>query len=215
MGAGQAFLAVLQGLPMTLLLTFVSFIIGMLLGVPIVLGLRARAGVVRLPMRFVVDFIRGIPIIVWLFVLKFGVSVGTFHFQPVQAAIIGLGIVSAAYLAEIYRGGILAVPKGQFEAAAAVGLNRRTTFTSIVVPQAFRIVSPSMATYLIGLFKDSSIASTIIVAEMVFQAQSFAAQNPSLVGILPYIFAGALYIVLSIPVAALSRRMDRKLQEAR
>jgi His/Glu/Gln/Arg/opine family amino acid ABC transporter permease subunit len=213
MGPTDALIAVLQGLPLTLVLTLVSFAIGMVAGIPIVLALRSRFIVVRLLMRVVVDFIRGVPIIVWLFVLKFGVVFGTFHFQPLQAAILGLGLVSAAYLAEIYRGGISAVPNGQFEAAEALGLRRRVTFFSVIVPQAFRTVSPSMATYLIGLFKDSSIASTIIVTEMVFQAQSFARENPTLVGILPYVFAGLLYIMLSLPVAALSRRMDRRLQE--
>ncbi len=215
MDALGALLAVLRGLPMTLLVTLAAFAIGLIGAVPLALLLRARWVVVRLVFRFVVDLIRGIPIIVWLFVLKFGISIGSFTFQPVQAAIVGLGVVSMAYLAEIYRGGLLAVPAGQLEAAQALGVSRFSTFGRIVAPQAFRIVSPSIATYLIGLFKDSSIASTIIVAEMVFQAQSFARQNPTLIGVLPYALAGLLYIILSLPVAYASRRLDAKLQEAR
>ena len=215
MGVLDAFLAVLSGLPMTLLVTLAAFVIGLIGAVPLALLLRARWLVVRLVSRFVVDLIRGIPIIVWLFVLKFGISFGSFTFQPVQAAIVGLGVVSMAYLAEIYRGGLISVPVGQLEAAQALGVSRFSTFGRIVAPQAFRIVSPSIATYLIGLFKDSSIASTIIVAEMVFQAQSFARQNPTLLGVLPYALAGLLYIVLSLPVAYASRRLDAKLQEAR
>lgn len=210
----DALTAVLQGLPMTILLTISAFLIGAVGAVPLALGLTSRPIIIRLFCRLLVDFIRGVPIIVWLFVLKFGIHVGAFRFEPVMAAIVGLGIVSMAYLAEIYRGGIQAVPAGQIEASQAMGLNGSTTFFRVVLPQAFRIVSPSIATYFTGLLKDSSIAATVIVTEMVFQAQSFARQHPTAVGILPYLIAGALYILLSLPVAVFSRRMDRKMREA-
>lgn len=210
----NAFSAVIQGLPMTLILTFAAFAIGIVGAVPVALALNSRFAVVRLIARVVVDLIRGVPIIVWLFLLKFGIHVGTFRFTPINAAIIGLGVVSIAYLAEIFRGGIQAVPRGQLEASRALGLNGRVAFLGVVAPQAFRIVSPSIATYFIGLLKDSSIASTIIVAEMVFQAQSFARQHPTVEGILPYIIVGVLYIVLSIPVAYLSRRLDSRMRKA-
>ena len=210
----DAFLAVLQGLPLTLIVTLAAFAIGLIGAIPVALALRSSIAPVRLLARLLVDFIRGVPIIVWLFVLKFGVSTPDFRFSPVEAGILGLGIVSIAYLAEIYRGGLQTVPRGQVEASQALGLDRRTSFLRIVAPQGFRIVLPSIATYFIGLFKDSSIASTIIVAEMVFQAQSFARQNPTVVGILPYVFAGLLYIVLSLPIATWSRRFDRRLREA-
>lgn len=214
MGPLDALLAVLQGLPMSILLTVASFALGFVLAIPLALLLRSRFAIVRLIFRFIVDLLRGVPIIVWLFVLKFGVHFGTFHFTPMLAAIVGLGVVSAAYLAEIMRGGIGVIARGQNEAAHALGLSRTTTFTRIIAPQAFRVVMPSIATYLIGLFKDTSIASTIIVAEMVFQAQSYAQQHLSLDGVLPYIYAGIFYIVLSIPLAMWSRRLDRRLQEA-
>jgi polar amino acid transport system permease protein len=209
-----AFQAVLDGLPLTLLLTFASFAIGAVGGVPLALGLRSPHAVLRLVCRLFVDFVRGVPIIVWLSLIYYGVSVGNFKFSPVQAAIVGLGVVSAAYLSEIYRGGLQTVPRGQLEAAQALGLSNSVTFRRILAPQGLRIVSPSVATYLIGLFKDTSIASTIIVTEMVFQAQAVARQNPSAEGILPFVYVGLLYIALSLPVAYLSRRFDRRLREA-
>ncbi|MDQ2852991.1 amino acid ABC transporter permease [Dermatophilaceae bacterium Sec6.4] len=207
------FTAVLDGLPTTLWLTFSSFVVGAILAIPLALGLRSRFAVTRLACRLFVDFVRGVPIIVWLFLIKFGVNVGAFHFSPLKSAIIGLSIVSTAYLAEIYRGGLQTVPAGQVEAAQALGLSSRVSFARIIAPQGLRIVSPSVATYLIGLFKDTSIASTIIVPEMVFQAQSFSRQHPTAEGILPYIYAGLLYIVLSLPVAYLARRLDRRMRE--
>lgn len=210
----DAFSAVLQGLPMTLMLTVSAFAIGIIGAVPLAVGLSSSNIVIRLACRLFVDLVRGVPIIVWLFLLKFGIQIGTFKFNPVGAAIVGLGVVSIAYLAEIYRGGLESVPRGQNEAADALGLSRGTTFYRVLVPQAFRIVSPSIATYLTGLLKDSSIASTIIVAEMVFQSQSFARQHPTMEGILPYVLVGILYIVLSLPVAYLSRNLDARMRKA-
>lgn len=210
----EALIAVVQGLPMTLWLTLAAFAIGIVGAVPLSLALTSPVAPLRWAARLLVDLIRGVPIIVWLFLLKFGIHVGTFKFDPVNAAIVGLGVVSMAYLAEIYRGGIQAVPRGQLEASKALGLSGATTFFGVVIPQAFRIVSPSIATYLVGLLKDSSIASTIIVAEMVFQSQSFARQHPTVEGILPYVIVGVIYIVLSLPVAFLSRRLDARMRKA-
>ena len=210
----DAFSAVLQGLPMTIMLTLSAFGIGIVGAVPLAVGLSSSNALVRLACRLFVDLVRGVPIIVWLFLLKFGIQIGSFKFNPVTAAIVGLGVVSIAYLAEIYRGGLQAVPRGQLEASQALGLANPTTFFGVVVPQAFRIVSPSIATYLTGLLKDSSIASTIIVTEMVFQSQSFARQHPTVEGILPYILVGILYIALSVPVAYLSRRLDSRMRKA-
>ncbi|KFJ02921.1 amino acid ABC transporter permease [Bifidobacterium subtile] len=207
-------LVVLRGLPLTLLITIVSFAIGAVLGIPLVLGLRTVVAPVRWLSRLAVDLLRGVPMIVWLFVLKFGLSTPAFRLSSLEAAIFGLGLISAGYLAEIYRGGIQSVPRGQFEASQALGIAGPISFLRIIAPQAARIVSPSIATYLIGLLKNSSIASTIVVSEMVFQAQSYARQNPTIAGILPYAIAGLLYIVLSVPVAMFSRILDERLRKA-
>lgn len=210
----EPLLVVLEGLPMTLLITFASFAIGAVGGIPLALGLRTRVLPVRWLCRLTVDLLRGVPMIVWLFLLKFGFSTPAFRISALTSAIVGLGVISAGYLADIYRGGLQAVPKGQYEASHALGLPSFHAFFGIIVPQAVRIVSPSIATYFIGLLKNSSIASTIAVAEMVFQAQGYAKQNPTVAGILPYLIAGILYIVLSVPVAMLSRKLDKNLRMA-
>lgn len=209
----QVLVVVLRGLPLTLVITAGSFVIGAVAAVPLSLGLISPLTPLRLLCRLLVDLIRGVPVIVWLFVLKFGLTIGDFRFTPLQAAIVGLGVVSMAYLAEIYRGGIQGVAQGQHEAAAALGLGYWTTFGQVVAPQAVRSVSPSIATYFIGLLKNSSVASTIIVAEMVFRAQAFSRQNPTVEGVLPYLIAGLLYIALSLPVAAWSRGIDRRMRQ--
>lgn len=210
----DVFSAVLQGLPMTLWLTASAFAIGAVGAVPLALGLNSSYRPLWLVCRLGVDLIRGIPVIVWLFLLKFGIQFDSFRLSPTSAAILGLGIVSIAYLAEIYRGGLQSVPPGQVAAAAALGLKGHNVFFGIRAPLAFRIVSPSIATYLMSLLKDSSIASTIIVAELVYESQTYARQHPAVEGILPYIIVGALYILLSLPVAYASRRLDARMRKA-
>lgn len=211
---GDAIVAVLLGLPMTLLVTASAFAIGLVGGVPLMLGLRAKWTPLRLAVRFVVDLIRGIPPIVWLFLLYFGISFGGVRLNSLTAGIAGLGIIASAYLAEIYRGGFATLPRGQIEAAQALGLGRTTTFVRVLAPQAVRTSLPSITTYLLSLIKDSSIASTIGVADMVFAATMFARQNPTTAGIAPFFIAAAVYLIVSIPVAVFARRLDARMRRS-
>lgn len=208
----NVFLAVLAGLPMTLLVTVVAFAIGLVGGIPLMLGLRSPITVVRLAVRFVVDLVRGVPPIVWLFLIYFGVQLGTVRLTSFTAAVIGLGIISSAYLAEICRGGFAVLPAGQAEAAEALGLGRSTTFFRVLSPQAFTTAMPSMTTYLLSLVKDSSIASTIGVMDMVFMSNQFARQNPQVAGYVPFLVAAAVYLVASVPIAIAARRLDTRLR---
>lgn len=207
----EALQVVLIGLPMTLLVTAAAFAIGLVLGIPVMLGLRSKSGFVRLPLRFTVDIVRGIPPIVWLFLLYFGVSAGAITFNSLSAAVVGLGIIATAYLAEIYRGSFATLAKGQSEAASALGLTRGVAFRRVLAPQALRTALPSMTTYLLALVKDSSIASTIGVADMVFQANIFVRQNPDVPGVMPFFMAAAVYLMISIPVAVIARRLDTRM----
>ena len=124
----EGFIAVLAALPLTLIVTAGAFGIGMIGGIPLMLGLQSRIGVVRGAARLLVDIIRGIPTIVWLFLLYFGVSFGGMRLESLPAAVIGLGVISSAYLAEIYRGSFQIVPRGQSEAPArwALGIRSRS-----------------------------------------------------------------------------------------
>ncbi|GAA4780977.1 amino acid ABC transporter permease [Microbacterium gilvum] len=209
----DALAAVLLGLPLTLLVTAAAFSIGLVVGIPVLLALRSRFRPLALVMRFAVDLVRGIPPIVWLFLLYFGVSIGTIRLDALTAAILGLGIISSAYIAEMYRGGFAMVPRGQSEAAAALGLTRRTSFAMVLAPQAVRTALPSLTTYLLSLLKDSSIASTIGVADMVFAATMFARQNPTTAGIVPFFLAAGVYLVVSVPVAIAARRLDARFRK--
>lgn len=207
------FLAILSAVPTTLLVTLVSFALGAVIALPLAAGRRTRFVVVRLLSKAVIDVLRGVPPVVFVFILFFGVGSDLVRWDPLPAAIVGLGLISAGHLAEIYRGGLLAVHAGQFEASAALGLTRTATFSRVIGPQAFRTAIPGMVTWLISLLKDSSIVSTIGVVEIMFVTNQGARSSGE--GLLPFIIAGAVYIALGTPLAAFSRWLEKKLSFGR
>jgi polar amino acid transport system permease protein len=208
----ELILTLLKGVPVTLGLTVSAFAIGMVVGIPLVLMRRSHNPLLRWPARVYIDVIRGIPPVVWLFIIFFGLSGSLVKLTSFQAATLGMGLVSAAYLAEIYRGGFLALPAGQGESALALGMTRGDIVRFILAPQVLRVSIPPMATLFVSLLKDSTVASTIGVRDiMMFGSQAAQASGG---GYAPFVFAAALYILLSIPVAFLSRLMDEKLRRS-
>lgn len=190
---------------MTLLVTAVSLVIGSLLAIPLMLARVSSNPVLSQTAKLLIEIIRGVPPVVWVFVIYFGIQVGAFRFSPLETAIVGFSLITAAYVAEIYRGGYLAVRAGQFEASAALGMSKTQTFIDVISPQMFRVAVPGIVTYAVGLLKDTSIISIIGVADIVFVASR--AMRATGDAITPFIFAALLYMVISIPLGLLGRRM--------
>lgn len=203
-------LSLLKGIPATLMVTIGAFILGAIIAVPLVLMRRSRSFPIRLIARVYIDVFRGIPPVVWLFIIFFGIGSGLLRFTSLQAAILGLGLVSSAYLAEIYRGGFLALPMGQSEAAIAMGMTRTDVLRFILGPQVFRVCLPPMATFLVSLLKDGTVASTIGVRDVMMLVSQEAQKAGG--GFTPFLLAALLYILLSIPVAYYSRAIDEALR---
>ncbi|MFD1859497.1 amino acid ABC transporter permease [Aeromicrobium camelliae] len=204
---------IVAAIPVTLGVTAASFAIGALLGLVLVAGRRSRWTVVRGISRSIVEVLRGIPPIVLLFIIFFGIGSGSLRMEPFQAAVIGLGLVSAAHLSEVYRGSLLAVPKGQFEAADALGLSRTTTSARVIAPQAFRVAMPGMVTWAISLLKDSALVSTIGVAEIMSVTNQYARSSGD--GLMPFILAAAVYIAIGTPLAIWSRWLEKRFARIR
>ncbi|MGV1794736.1 amino acid ABC transporter permease [Rhizobium sp. A37_96] len=203
-------LNLLKGIPATLFVTLGAFFLGAVVAVPLVLMRRSKLWLPRIAARIYIDVLRGIPPVVWLFIIFFGLGSGILRLSSMQAAMLGLGLVSAAYLAEIYRGGFLTLPQGQNEAATALGMKRVDTLRYVLAPQVLRVSIPPMATFLVSLLKDSTVASTIGVRDvMMFVSQEAQAAGG---GFTPFLLAAAVYILLSIPVAFFSRAMDEALR---
>jgi polar amino acid transport system permease protein/cystine transport system permease protein len=202
--------AIVLAIPYTLLVTLGAFVVGFLLAIPLAFARRSKVAFSRVFSGLVIDLARGIPPIVWLLFIFFGLPLLKIRMNPLEAGILGLGVVSAGYLAEIFRGGLLAVPRGQFEACQALGLGPWTSFAEVISPQALKAMLPGLATYFIGLIKDSSIASVIGVTEMVYTATTYARNSAD--GIYTFFVAAAVYIVLSVPFGLLSRGMESRMK---
>jgi polar amino acid transport system substrate-binding protein len=181
--------------------------VAVVLGLALALARHAlpRAGLVA---AAYVEIFRGTPVLLQLFLLYYGLG-GVLALSPWTAAILGLGLNYAAYESEIYRAGLLAVPRGQLEAAWALGMSTPLALRRVVVPQALRVALPGMTNDFIALLKDSSLVSVITVVELT-KRMSIAAVD--LHGWLaPGALCAALYFAMSYPLARLARRLERRL----
>ncbi|KAB1644834.1 amino acid ABC transporter permease [Gulosibacter chungangensis] len=202
----NAFFAALPAaLGTTLLVTVVSLAIGCLAAFPLMLARVSENAILSNFAKLIIEIIRGVPPVVWVFVIYFGIQIGAFRFAPLPTAIIAFSLITAAYIAEVYRGGFLSVKSGQFEAAAAIGLNKTRTFIDVISPQMIRVAIPGVVTYAVGLLKDTSIMSIIGVVDIVFVASR--AMRSTGDAITPFLIAALLYMVISIPLGLLGRRL--------
>ncbi len=202
--------ALLIGVPYTIMLTLAAFLVGAALGLPLCwMRLGGSRSMSILGAVIILTF-RAIPPIVWLFFIFFGVGSGLIQLDPFTSAAIGLGLITAANMAEIYRGALSAIPRGQWEAASVLNLSDAQRFLDVIGPQLTRVALPSSTTYLIGLLKDTAVASTIGVHEIAFQA--YHVSQETFRGIDVYAAAGLTYIAISLPIAYLSRGTDTRLR---
>ncbi len=199
-------LPLLRGLVWTIALTAGAFMIGAVLGIPLLVARRSRFWLVRFLAMVIIQIVRSIPPILWLFLIFFGLGMGFMPISPFHAALLGLGMIAAANMAEIYRGAVASIHHGQWEAARALDLNRWSIFRDIVAPQAFRVALPSAASYLIGLMKETAVASTIGVSELAYQGNQLSQLTYR--GLEVFALVGLFYVLISLPIAWLSRLAD-------
>lgn len=197
----------LRGLMMTVMLTLVVITIAGLAAIPIAVARLAKSRWIRWPADFYVEFVRATPLILQLIYIYYVLPSAGIRLNPISAAIIGLSVNYSAFMSEVYRSGIQAVPTGQVEAATALGLHRLTVFRKVVFPQAFRIVVPALGNYLIALFKDTALASVVTVQELMFSGQIIAARNYQYFTV--YTVTAILYFAVGYPSSLLVRRLER------
>lgn len=191
----------------TIVLSCLSMALAVALGVLIASGRVYGGRLLRLGLTGYVELMRGTPILLQLFVLYYGIAAAV-RLPAFAAALLGLALNYAAYESEIYRGALEAIPTGQLEAARTLGLSERQVLTLIRGPQAFRLALPPMTNDFIALLKDSSLVSVLTVMELTKQTQIFATNIGSWV--IPGSLCAALYLAMSLPLAALARRLERR-----
>lgn len=201
----------LEGVRFTAILTCGGFLIGAVLAIPVAALRRSHLRPLRMVAIAYVETFRGVPPIAWLFLLYFGLAQVDVRLDSLTAGVLGLGLIATAYLAEIYRAGLRAVPLGQLEAARAVGLGTVATYRHVIGPQAVVTVVPPAAAFLIGLLKDSAIASLIGVPEVTGLALRLTQQEFE--GLAIFTAAGLVYVALSVPLAAFARWLGARLTD--
>lgn len=213
---GRYFPLLLEGAWVTVTLTIQSMLLAMAIGLPLAMARLYGPLPLRLLATVYVEFFRGIPVLLLLYFLYYGLPAVSVYYElpltlklpPMGAAILGFGLNYGAYEAEIYRSGFAAIPIGQWEAAASLGMPWGLTFRRIILPQAIRIILPPMTNDFVALFKDTSIVSIIAVVELTKQYQILAKSSMKYLEI--GLATAVLYLVMSVPLGYLSRYLERR-----
>ncbi|GAB3587639.1 ABC transporter substrate-binding protein/permease [Calidifontibacter terrae] len=192
----------------TIPLTIVSFIIGLLIALGVAVARMSTNPLAFLPARLFVSVFRGIPVLVLLLLIYFGLPQFGWKLSPFTAAVIGFSLNVAGYGAEIIRAAIQSVPRGQWEAARTIGMDHRTTLRRLIIPQAARTAVPPLSNTLIDLVKSTSLASAILVVELLRQAQIAAA--PTFKFFTLYGLAAIYYWLISVVLSFIQARIEKR-----
>jgi polar amino acid transport system permease protein len=199
----------LRGAVLTVELTCLSMAFALVLGLLLAFGRLSRNRLLAGASTAFVEVIRGTPLLVQLFILYYGLPQYGIRLPAFAAGVLGLGINYGAYLAEVYRAGILSIDRGQWEAGSAIGLSRRGLMRYVILPQALRVVLPPIGNYFISMLKDSSLVATISIVELLRAGQLRIAINFRAMDV--YLMVAAIYFLMSYPCALMLRRMERRL----
>lgn len=196
----------------TLKLAIVSFILAQVGGLAVALARASRKAPVRKGAIAYIELFRGTPLLVQLYLVYFGLSNMGISLSTFWAAAIALALNAAAYIAEIYRSGFLAMDLGQREAAQSLGMRSGQTLVYITLPQVIRVIIPPTINAAIAMLKDTSVAALISNPDLMLRALDLSSEYFTPMPI--YIFAGAIYFVLSYPLSKCAIRLERHLNRA-
>ena len=193
----------------TIPLTAISFVLGLIIALAIALARISRSKFLSGFAATYISIIRGTPLLLQLFIIFFGLPSLGVVLDPWPSAILAFSLNVGGYAAELIRAAILSVPKGQWEAAATIGLNRSQSLRFVILPQAARVAVPPLSNTLIALVKDTSLASAVLVTEILRKAQEIAA--PTFQFFLLYGVAAVYYWIVSQALTLVQGRLEKRL----
>jgi polar amino acid transport system permease protein len=199
----------LKGVGWTLVLSLISFALGSMAGFAVMLARVSVHKPVRVIASAYIQVIQGIPLLVLLFIVYFGVGIFGINVAPLVASAIALMIHVSAFLGEIWRGSVQAIEKTQWEASECLGLSRWQSLILVIIPQALRMSLPPSVGYLVQVIKLTSLASVVGFVELTRAGQII--NNSLFQPFLVFVLVGAFYFVLCYPLSLWSRAMERKL----
>ena len=215
----KGFLVALQGVPVTVGVTLIAMVTGVVLGLVLALMKMSRIKVLTALASLYIEIIRGTPLIVQALIMAYGLpqllqSSGISFRWPylIIPAVIVCGLNSAAYVAEVIRSGIQAVDKGQMEAGRSLGLGYGVTMSKIILPQAIKNILPALGNEFIALIKETSVAGFITVFDLTRAARSIVSRTYD--PLVPYLVLALMYLVLVLIATVLVRQLERVLHKS-
>ena len=202
-----------EGMLFSILIFSVTLILSLPLGLLVAFARMSKIEAIRIPASIYISIMRGTPLMLQLMVVYFGpyyiFGIKVVDNYRIIAALIGFVINYAAYFAEIYRGGIQSIGRGQYEAAKLLGYSKTQTFMVIILPQVIKRILPSITNEVITLIKDTSLAFTISVLEMFSRAKALASSSTSMV---PFVVAACIYYVFNFIVEFIMNGIEKRLE---
>lgn len=198
--------ALLEAARLTLVITVASFMLAMIGGVALLLLRRSSSRSLASSATALSDFIRSTPVLVQIYFLYFLAPNLGIRLSPLSTGIMALSIHYSCYLAEAYRAGLEAVPRGQWDAVTALGFGRMQAYSRVILPQALQPMVPAAGTYLIHMFKETPLLASISVAEMMFVASEIGADRFRYLE--PITICGLLFLVMSLAAAQVTRLIE-------
>ena len=210
--AYEIFPALIRATGNTILAAGIGYLIAVLVGLVFLLGQKTSSRILNMITREIVEFIRSTPLLIQLFFVYFVLPQFGITLSAWVCGMLTIGLHFGTYLCEVYRGALEAVPKAQWEACRALNFSNAYAYRRIILPQAFPIAIPGMGNYLVGIFKDTPLLSTIGVAELFHAATAVGGYNYRYLE--PYTMVGVIFLTLSIPAAMWVRRLEKRVNKA-
>jgi ectoine/hydroxyectoine ABC transporter permease protein EhuD len=199
----------LRGAWLTILVSLLSFALALVFGLMFGLMRLSRIWPIRIIAAIYIQFIRGTPLLLQLFFIYYVLPYAGITLTPFISGVIGLTMNYSAYMAEVFRSGIQAIPKGQTEAGQAVGMSRRLLMRRIILPQAFRIIIPPLGNFFVSIFKDSALVSVITMRDLMFSGELLASATFKHFEI--FTMVAVIYFLISYPTAKFVEWIEAKL----
>ena len=210
--AYEIFPALIRATGNTILAAGIGYLIAVFVGLVFLLGQKTSSRILNMITREIVEFIRSTPLLIQLFFVYFVLPQFGITLSAWVCGMLTIGLHFGTYLCEVYRGALEAVPKAQWEACRALNFSNAYAYRRVILPQAFPIAIPGMGNYLVGIFKDTPLLSTIGVAELFHAATAVGGYNYRYLE--PYTMVGVIFLTLSIPAAMWVRRLEKRVNKA-
>ncbi|MFG1317504.1 amino acid ABC transporter permease [Xanthobacter autotrophicus] len=201
-----------RGAGWTIVLSLLGFVGGTLLGLPVALARASKSRLLRFLSGVLVQLVQGIPLPVIMFVVYFGISIAGFDVPALVAAGVAMTLYSGAYLGEIWKGCILAVPRTQWEAGECLALTKTQRFIFVILPQALRIAVPPTVGFLVQIVKNTSYSVVINFFDLTYSAKVI--NNATYKPFTVFTIAALIYFAICFPMSLLASRFDRRLHRS-